>query len=268
MTPATLGPRTRRHGTGRRAWAAAGLALALPFTGACTGGGSGGADDGTVTVAAASSLQPAFEALAADLAERYPDLDLRFTFDSSTTLATQILEGAPVDVFAAADAETMDRLVAAGSVDEAPFTLAHNQMTIITKPGNPDGIATAADLADAGVIALCGADVPCGRLAQRVLTAAGVAVPESRVTRGQNAAATTAAVAEGDAVAGIVYVTDAVAAGSSLTAVPIPSAINATTSYQVAVLAASREPELARKFVEYLTTDDAAAVLVELGFQP
>ena len=76
-------------------------------------------------------------------------------------------------------------------------------------------VESLAELADAGVISLCGEDVPCGSFAAQALESAGVTVPEGSVTRGQNAKATLTAVSEGDAVAGIVYVTDALAAAKT-----------------------------------------------------
>ena len=88
---------------------------------------------------------------------------------------------------------------------------------IVTKPGNPEKIKTLADLANVRTVSLCGETVPCGKYAAQILQTAGVTIPETKVTRGQDVKATLAAVSPGDADAAIVYVTDAKAAGSAVT---------------------------------------------------
>ncbi len=162
----------------------------------------------------------------------------------------------------------MAKLTDADLVDGEPTVFARNQLAIVTKPGNPLAIAGLGDLADAGVIALCDQGAPCGKFAAQVLADAGVTIPESSVTRGQNVKATLTAVSEGDAVAGIVYVTDATAAGDAVATVDIPEDQNAIATYPVGVLAAAAEPEVARAFADFVTSDQAQRVLKELGFLP
>lgn len=214
-----------------------------------------------VTVSAASSLRDAFSELGA-VAEG-EGLDVTFNFDSSSSLAAQIIEGAPADVYASAAPEDMARLEDAGLVrDPVPF--ARNVLAIVTAPGNPRRIASLADLAGIGVVSLCGPDVPCGRYAQRALEAAGVVLPESSVTRGQNAAAALTAVATGDAVAGVVYATDARSAGDEVVTVPIPAADELAATYLVGVL--DRTDEAANAFVDLVGSERGQEVLQEHGF--
>lgn len=231
---------------------------------ALAGGCRGAASEGTganVTVSAASSLRGAFAELGT-VAEG-EGLDVTFNFDSSSSLATQIIEGAPADVYASAAPEDMARLEDAGLVrDPVPF--ARNVLAIVTAPGNPRRIASLADLAGVGVVSLCGSDVPCGRYAQRALDAAGVALAESNVTRGQNAAAALTAVADGDAAAGVVYATDARSAGDAVATVPIPGADELAATYLVAVLDGSSEQ--ASAFVDLVRSERGQAVLQEHGF--
>lgn len=227
--------------------------------------------DGEITVSAAASLTEAYTQIGKDFEAANPGTTVTFNFDSSGTLAQQVLDGAPVDVFASADEATMAKLIEADLIDGAPAVFARNQLAIVTKPGNPLGIGGLVDLADAagdGVIALCADTVPCGSFAARVLAGAGVTIPESSVTRGQNVRATLTAVAEGDAVAGIVYVTDAIAAGDAVATVAIPDDQNATAAYPVGVVVGSGEPEVARAFADFLQGRDAQLVLDELGFLP
>jgi molybdate transport system substrate-binding protein len=233
------------------------------------GAGAGSFDcgeGGEFTVAAAASLTEVFERIGQQIEAACPDVQLTFTFDSSGTLAQQILDGAPVDVFASADEANVEKV--ADLATAAPIPFARNQLTIVTKPANPEGIEELADLRDVGVVSLCATDAPCGRFAGEVLEAAGVTIDESYVTRGQNAKATVTAVSEGDAVAGIVYVTDANAAGDAVTAIELPVDQNVVAAYPVVTLDGPAADDLATAFATYLTGDDAQAVLGDAGFSP
>ncbi len=224
--------------------------------------------DGEITVSAAASLTEAYTQIGKDFEAANPGTTVTFNFGSSGTLAQQILDGAPVDVYASADEANMAKLTDADLVDGEPTVFARNRLAIVTQPGNPLGIAELADLADAGVIALCADTVPCGRLATQVLAEANVTIPEAEVTRGQNVKATLTAVTEGDAVAGIVYVTDAAAAGEAVATVELADDQNAIATYPVGVLVDAADLALARAFAAYVASDDAQLVLKELGFLP
>jgi molybdate transport system substrate-binding protein len=225
--------------------------------------------EGEITVAAAASLTEPFTALGTAFEAEHPGVRVTFTFDSSSTLARQVLDGAPVDVFASADQASTATLVDAELVEGEPTVFARNRLTIVTKPGNPTGITGLADLAGGdGVISLCGADVPCGRFAAQVLERAGIVLPEDRVTRGQNARATLAAVAEGDAVAGIVYVTDARSAGDAVDAVAIPAGANAVAVYPICVLEGRGSVDVAEAFVAFVRSTEGRRVLAAAGFLP
>jgi molybdate transport system substrate-binding protein len=221
--------------------------------------------EGSITISAAASLRDAFTDIADAFSAANPDVTLTTNFDSSSTLATQIIDGAPVDVFASADTSNMDKLTDDGLVAGEPEVFARNELVIVTKPGNPEGITGLADLAEVGIISLCGADVPCGRYAGGALDQAGVVIPESSVTRGQNVAATLTAVAEGDAVAGIVYATDANLATAQVDAVTIPDEYNVVASYPIGVIDASSVVEA---FVAFVLGEEGQAILREAGFLP
>lgn len=241
------------------------LAGALGLVGC--GGSSDGGSTGTITVSAAASLTEVFTVVGDDFEAANPGTEIEFNFDSSTTLSTQIIEGAPADVYASADQQNMDDLLAADKVDGEPATFARNEMVIVTKPDNPEGIDELTDLTDAGVVSLCGEDVPCGRFATTVLEQAEVTLDEGSVTRGQNVKATLTAVTDGDAVAAIVYATDAVAAGDSVDVVEIPDDVNAIATYPIGLVAGADDEDLAAAFVDYVL-GDGQATLAEFGFQP
>lgn len=224
---------------------------------------------GTIVVSAASSLAGVFEHIAADFEVAHPGARVELNADASSTLATQVLDGAPVDVFASADEVAMSRVVDANLTSGPPEVLATNDLVIVTRPQNPDGIDSLADLAGvtaAGVAVLCASEVPCGRYAAESFAAAGVSLDESRVTRARNAAAALAAVADGDAVAGVVYATDAVAAGDRVSIVTLPAAFRVEVRYPIAVLASSSNPVASRAFADWVVGAPGRAVLASFGF--
>ncbi|PVU83466.1 molybdate ABC transporter substrate-binding protein [Cellulomonas sp. WB94] len=220
---------------------------------------------GKITVFAAASLTGSFTTLGKQFEAAHTDATITFSFGPSSGLATQITEGAPADVFASASAKNMDAVVAAQAA-EAPSTFAENVMEIAVAPGNPARIATLADLAQADVkVALCQPDVPCGTVAAKVLAAAGLTV--TPVTLEADVKATLTKIELGEVDAGLVYVTDVLAAGDRVMGIEIPADVNAATSYPIATLAASTSPELAKAFVDYVLSADGARVLAAAGFQ-
>lgn len=223
---------------------------------------------GTITVAAAASLTEAFGVVVEEFEQLHRDAAVEVSFASSSTLAQQILDGAPVDVFASADETNMQRLLDADLVLGEPVLAATNSLTIVVKPGNPAGVRSLEDLPRLDVVSLCGEHVPCGRFAQEALRQAGVEIPTERVTRGQNAKATLAAVAEGDADAAIVYATDAVAAGDAVEEVPIAAEVDVVATYPMAVLRNAANPSLAGSFLRFVTGPSGQAALRDAGFGP
>jgi molybdate transport system substrate-binding protein len=223
---------------------------------------------GTITVSAAAAFADAFARIRDDFTAANPGVAVIFNFDSSSILATQITEGAPADVYASADEADMARLTDDDLIAGEPVVFAGNEMVIVTRPGNPAGITALADLADVGVVSLCGENAPCGRYAEQILVGADIAIPESRVTRGQNANATLAAVTDGDAVAAVVYASDAVRAGDAVEAVTIPAEANLTAVHVIGVVASTADRDTAEAFVTYVSGPDARSVLEEFGFSP
>ncbi|MGZ6899528.1 MAG: molybdate ABC transporter substrate-binding protein [Acidimicrobiia bacterium] len=223
---------------------------------------------GTVTVSAAASLTDAFAKIGTDFEAAHRNVTVAYNFGSSSTLATQIQQGAPADVFASADQANVTKLATAGLVNGTGTVFARNELVIVTGPGNPKGIRSLADLATVGVVSLCGETVPCGKYAGQALTTAGVTIPAARITRGQDVKATLAAVTTGDADAAIVYVTDAKAAGSSVDSVTIPDAQNVIATYPIAITKASANVTAARAFVAFVAGAKGQATLRSFGFLP
>ena len=221
---------------------------------------------GSIVVSAAASLTDVFAEIEREFVTANPEAEVRFNFGSSGQLSTQIRDGAPADVAAFADTAPMDALVDAGLLAATPAIFARNELVIVTKPGNPEGITGLADLADVGVVALCAETAPCGTFADQALGSAGVSIPTDRITRAQDVRATLTAVTEGDAVAGIVYVTDATAVAGAAERVEIPDAHNVLASYPIATLSATSSMEVAAAFQAFVLSDPAQRLLREAGF--
>jgi molybdate transport system substrate-binding protein len=237
----------------------------IPTVGA---GAKAGKVSGTITVSAAASLTETFTKMGTDFQQRHPGTTVTFNFGSSATLAQQIQGGAPVDGFASADGANMQKVVTGGQVTAEPTVFASNLLTIVVKPGNPKRVKSIADLSKLDIVALCGVTVPCGKYAAQVLSGAGATIDAAKITRGADAKTTLAAVTTGDADAAIVYVSDAEAAGTAATVVPIPAWQNAYAIYPIAPIAASANTALANAWIKYTVSPAGQRTLQSFGFLP
>jgi molybdate transport system substrate-binding protein len=228
-------------------------------------GSSTTAPTGKIIVFAAASLKKPFTEIGDDFKTDNPGSSLEFSFAGSSDLVTQLSQGAPADVFASADTKNMDKAAQAGLLAGNAVYFASNTLTIAVAPGNPRHITTLADLAEPGLnVVVCAPQVPCGSATQAVEKATGVKLApvseESSVTDVLNKVTT------GQADAGLVYVTDAMGAGNKVTAVAFPEASGAVNTYPIAVLKGSKNPDLARKFVDLVASDDGQKILSTAGF--
>lgn len=226
--------------------------------------GSTGALHGSITVFAAASLTGSFQTLGTQFEAAHPGTHVTFSFGASSTLAQQIDQGAPADVFASAAEMNMQQVVQAGGIAHTS-NFAANTAEIAVAPGKAAEITSITDLGKPGVrVALCQVQVPCGALAQKVLDNAGVKV--TPITRGLDVKSTLRYVTTGQVDAAIVYVTDVRAAGSSVVGVHIPAADNAKTEYPIGVVSASKNAALADAFVAYVESPAGRGVLAAAGF--
>jgi molybdate transport system substrate-binding protein len=237
------------------------------------------AEGGNLTVFAAASLTDAFEAIEQELEAATPNLAITYNFGGSQALVTQLEEGAQADVFASANAAQMDAAIAAELVAGAPLPFARNRLAIVTPADNPAGIESAADLGNEGILlVLAQSEVPAGRYAREsvCLMATDSAtygpdlvarVAANVVSEEEDVRDVLAKVTLGEADAGIVYVSDAVAAGDQVDVIDIPDAVNVIATYPVAVLVGGDEV-LGSVFVAYLVSEEGQAVLERYGFQP
>ncbi|MGH7788780.1 MAG: molybdate ABC transporter substrate-binding protein [Candidatus Binatia bacterium] len=239
------------------------LSLALIVPCATSAIAADAAGSKPLTVLAAASLADAFTAIGAAFEQAHPGLKVEFSFASSSTLATQIGEGARADVFASADESNMQKVAA--DLAAPARTFAANRLAIVVPKGNRKRIATLGDLAGSGVtVALAAPQVPAGRYAAEAFQKAGVAVVPASQEVDVRAVLTKVAMDEADA--GIVYVTDIRAAADKVDAVAIPDEYNVTARYPIAVLKQSGTPETATAFVNFVLSPAGQTTLKEFGF--
>jgi molybdate transport system substrate-binding protein len=220
--------------------------------------------DGTVTVLAAASLTETFDALAASFESEYPGVDIVLSYGGSSALATQITEGAPADVFAAANESTMQAVVGAGDAQH-PTIFTTNILEIAVPAGNAAGVTGLADLAkDDLAIALCDPAVPCGSAAQTLLDSAGIAAKPDTLEQDVKAVLTKIELGEADA--GLVYVTDVVAAGDAVEGIEVPEAAEAVNRYPIVVLNDAPNAPAAHAWVEYVLSAEGWQALAAAGF--
>lgn len=229
--------------------------------------------EGELTIFAAASLGGAFDELATEFEAAHPALDVKpITYDGSSVLATQLIEGASADVFASADEKNMTKVVDAGLADE-PVDFATNVLEIAVAPGNPLGIAGLDDLADGAAtgadggpitVVVCAPEVPCGNAAQTLIADGGITVTPA--SEEQNVTAVLTKVKAGEADAGLVYVTEVRAAGDAVAGVEIDDADAATNVYPLAALTDATNPDAAAAFVAFVASEAGQQVLASFGF--
>jgi molybdate transport system substrate-binding protein len=219
---------------------------------------------GDITVFAAASLTDAFNEVGAAFEEANPGVSVEFSFGPSSGLREQIVAGAPADVFASANTSNMDQVVEQGAAEDAQAFVT-NLLQIVVPADNAAGVTGLDDFANADLlIGLCAEDVPCGEFGREALANAGVT--PSIDTDEPDVRALLTKVEAGELDAGIVYVTDVIAAGDAVEGIDIPSEDNVTATYPIAPLTAAGNAEVADAFVEFVLSDDGQAILADYGF--
>lgn len=251
-----------------------GVVTALAIAG-CAGATDDGAgatrsDDtderGDITVLAASSLTDVFTELGRRFEERHPDARVRFSFAASSELATQAVNGAPADVYAAASEETMAQVVDAGATAGRPRSFARNRLEIVVPAGNPGGVRSLTDLARPELdVALCAPEVPCGAAAQALLSSAGVRASVDTLEPDVRAVLTKVELGEVDAA--LVYRTDVLAGGDDVAGIEVPASAAAVNDYDIVVLRTARADRAARAFVRFVLSGSGRRALTEAGFE-
>jgi len=222
-------------------------------------------------VLAAASLTEAFGELAAIYEREHPGAEVVMEFAASSTLAAQVRAGAPFDVLATADEPTMARVWSAGLV-QRPARFATNRLVVIVPADDPAGVRRVEDLARPGVdVVLAQRDVPAGAYARRALEALGIAraVEANVVSNPLDVRGVAAAVALGEADAGIVYASDVTPAmRARVRVLPLPRAAAVRPVYEIAAAAAPEHPAGARAFLALVLSATGRDVLAAHGLGP
>ncbi|MEB3030546.1 molybdate ABC transporter substrate-binding protein [[Mycobacterium] nativiensis] len=244
----------------RAAFAAASIMLAAGLV-SC----SSAPEPPSITVFAAASLKPAFTEIAERFKTDHPGMAVDFNFAGSSDLATQLTQGAGADVFASANTTQMDKVAQAGLLDGPATPFATNTLVIVTRPGNPEGVRSFADLGRPGlIVVVCQPPVPCGAATRKVADSTGVTLDplseESDVTDVLNKVVT------GQADAGVVYRTDAINAGDKVDTVEFPQSAEAVNTYPIALISGAPQAGPARAFIDLVTGEAGRKVLDAAGF--
>lgn len=230
----------------------------------------------TINVFAAASLTASFDEIKTQFEAKNPNVTVTYNFAGSNTLAAQITQGAPADVFASADTKNMDKV---SSLVNTPQTFAKNKVVVIIPANNPGNIKTLHDLANHGVkIAVANSSVPVGNYTLEVLSKMGQsseygsayesAVKANFVTQETSVSGVVQKVQLGEVDAGFVYVSDAYSAGSKVSSIDIPDQYNVLADYPIATVKDSKNPTTAESFMQYVLSPDGQAILTKHHFIP
>jgi molybdate transport system substrate-binding protein len=247
------------------------VALAMALAACADSGNAEGSDATDLTVSAAASLTDAFGDIGATFEAENPGVTVSFNFGPSDGLATQINEGAPVDVFASASPIWMDAVQDEGPGVTGRADFATNRLAIIVPADNPAGVEDIGDLAEDDVqIVIAAEGVPAGDYAREIFANAGIAdtAMSNVVSNADDVRAVITPVVSGDADAGIVYVTDVTEdVAEQLAVIEIPGEFNVIATYPIAVVTGSEEADLAQRFVDHVL-GPGQRTLAEYGFLP
>jgi molybdate transport system substrate-binding protein len=233
-----------------------GLVLLLAALLAAPAGAKPGAT--RLTVFAAASLTDAFQSF---------DHNETYSFAGSNTLAAQIQQGAPADVFASASPQYTQDLYRRKLV-EKPVTFASNRLLLIVPKSNPAGLTSVYDLARKDVkLVVAAPAVPVGSYTRTVLRKLGLsAVLGKVVSQESDVKGVVGKVALGQADAGFVYVTDVKPVAGQVAAIRIPAWAQPRVRYEIAVVAASSHKPAARAWIKRLLAKQGQAALARAGF--
>jgi len=234
----------------------------------------------TLIVFAGASLTEAFEAMATAFEADNLQVDILFNFGGSSTLATQLNQGAPADIFASANPAQMQKAVDGERIAGKPQTFAHNRLVLIVPIDNPANITSIDDLNTPNIsLILAAPTVPVRAYTDTMLDllannpeygiAYRDAVLANLVSEEPNVRQVVAKIAFGEADAGIVYQSDVTPdIADDVQAFPIPDNINTIATYPIAITDDTAHSELAGAFIDFILSSDGQAIMATWGFVP
>lgn len=224
----------------------------------------------TILVAAAASMQPSLEELKVVFEEKYPQITVEATYDSSGKLQTQIEEGMDADIFLSAAMKQMNALKEENLVDEdSVVQLLENQVVLIVPKDVESNVTSFEDILNANKIAIGDpSSVPAGQYAKEILDNLGVFEKvEEKASLGTNVTEVLNWVAEGSADAGIVYATDAATTDKVVVVANAPEGtLKDPVIYPMGMVSASQKKESAKLYMEFLQSEEAKVIFEKYGF--
>ena len=224
----------------------------------------------TITIAAAASLKNCMDdKLIPMFKEKYPNIKVQATYDSSGKLQTQIEEGADIDVFMSAATKQMTELNKEGLIEENSIVeLLENKIVLIVPKGSTVGIKSFDDILKANKIAIGDpASVPAGQYAKELLENINIwDEVNKKASLGTNVTEVLNWVAEGSADCGIVYSTDASSNDKVEVVAEAPQGSVSKVIYPVGIIKASKSKEEAKNFTDFLQSEEAIKVFESYGF--
>jgi molybdate transport system substrate-binding protein len=212
-----------------------------------------------ITVYAASSLTDVFPKI---------DAGPRYSFGASSTLAAQITQGAPADVFASANTTIPDQLFAKGLVQK-PVIFTRNRLVLVVPVSNPAGIHSVYDLRKPGTkLVIAASAVPVGSYTLQVLKQMGLSesVLPNVVSRESDVRSVLAKVALGEADAGFVYSTDARTVQGKVNVLTVPAWAQPKVAYAIAIVSSSSNKAAAQRYINKILSKAGQAKMLAAGF--
>ena len=224
---------------------------------------------GEVNTFIAASLSNAMEEIQKDFNETYPDVEILYNADSSGTLQTQIEEGARCDIFFSAADKQMDALVDENlAKKDTVEDILENKVVLIKPKDGETKVTGFENITDAANIALAGDSVPVGQYSREIFDNLGITdeVNKMEINEGKNVSEVLAAVSEGSNEIGIVYATDAAISDKVKVLMEAPENTHKPVVYPIAMVNSSKNPDVAKDFIAYLSQDAQKNILAKYGF--
>jgi len=218
-----------------------------------------------ITVYATSSMIRSLTEIGKKFQQDNPHSSVEYIFAPTTDLANELSAGASADVFIASEPDEVDRLVAAGVIEHPPVPFATNRLVMVTRPGNPAGLSDFDDLARPGVrVAECREELTCAGSVREIEKQSGVTL--AAVAKEVSPTNVIRDVVRGSADVGLVYFSDALMAGATISWVDFPEAARAESICSAARVKTSTQPALATKFIAEVTSPASRPVFGQAGF--
>ncbi len=221
---------------------------------------------GTLTIMAPGPFTKVLEQAATAFETMHPGVTIETNLGHVPTLLTQLQEGVIADVLITPDGGTMGKAVEMGLTAADPTKFAKVPMALVVPAGNAAAVSGVDALADEALrVAVCAAELPCGKLADQLATNAGITISADTLETGGSPGIVTKA-STGEIDVGLVFATDVGAGGDAVEKVAIPDDVNVASDASAAPLSAADDPEIAAAFIEFLASSAGTDLVVSLGF--